>query len=181
LNTDLILSENSAHDSSVLSISSNDRQFCTFYIGHRRFGINIKEMQEVSIIPNITPLYHVPFYVTGLVNIRSQIFLCLDFRQIFGLEKTELTEESRLVLFKYSVNESFGIIVDEVDDIIEVNESLIEEFDHTSVDDSVDKLTPKSKKLIKHIGRLKDELLLIIDPAVLLSELEFDMEHKYNN
>lgn len=102
-------------------------QLCSFWISSRLFGVNILDVKEVSNDIAITPVFHAATSIEGYMNIRGQIHLVVDIRQFFGFEKNSDTANSKVVLFKQSVDEPFGILVDKMDDVISVNNSSIEE------------------------------------------------------
>jgi purine-binding chemotaxis protein CheW len=151
------------------------RQFCTFLIGERRFGVDILDVQEVANVPEFTQVHHAPAQVAGVVNIRGQIVLCLDLRSIFDLPSAADLKERRLILFKSTVGEDFGILVDSVGDIVEVSEKAIEErrrsFQATTGDAALDKQS-LGGGIVKGVCKLDDGLILILDSSSLLPELE---------
>jgi purine-binding chemotaxis protein CheW len=115
-------------------------QLCSFWISSRLFGVNILDVKEVSSDIEITPVFHAATSIEGYMNIRGQIHLVIDVRQFFGFEKNYDTVNSKVVLFKQSVDEPFGILVDKMDDVISVNYSSIEERRKKKNENSVCKL-----------------------------------------
>jgi len=102
------------------------RQFCTFRICGRLYGVDILDVREVNPEKDFTPIYHAPKEIKGYINIRGQIYLLIDLRLILGFEKKEVDDASRIVLFKSEVGESFGALVDSIEDITAIDEKQIE-------------------------------------------------------
>ena len=102
------------------------RQFCTFRIRGRLYGIDIKDVKEVSPETSFTKIFHAPSSVKGYMNIRGRIYLLLDLRQMLGLETKAVDDTSRVILFKDEVDENFGILVDHIADIVTTDEAQIE-------------------------------------------------------
>ena len=94
----------------------------------RLFGVDILDVKEVTAETTFTRVAHAPDEVLGLVNIRGHIYLALDLRRLLGMPATVVTGDSRLVLFKPSVGNAFGVVVDEISDIQTVDASRIESF-----------------------------------------------------
>ena len=95
----------------------SQRLFCTFRVDGRLFGVDILDVKEVTAETTSTRVAHAPDEVLGLVNIRGHIYLALDLRRLLGVPATEVTGESRLVLFKPSVGSAFGVVVDQISEI----------------------------------------------------------------
>ena len=102
------------------------RQFCTFRINGRLYGIDIQDVKEVCPAAGFTPIFHAPQAVKGYMNIRGWIYLLLDLRRILELEEKAVDGASRAILFRPGVGENFGILVDNIADIETVDRSQIE-------------------------------------------------------
>ena len=148
------------------------KQFCTFWLSGRLYGVDILDVKEVNQEARFTEVFHAPKKVKGLVNIRGRIHLILDLHRILGFKVREQGRKSRLVLFKPSVGESFGVLVDGIGDVIEVEERLIEsgelaDRDVTSGEKGID-----VHELISSVCRLEETLLLIINARNLLKVID---------
>jgi purine-binding chemotaxis protein CheW len=151
------------------------KQYCTFWLAGRLYGVDILDVKEVNPEAAFTEAPHAPKEVCGFVNIRGQIHLILDLRRILGLKEKPVDEKSRLVLFKPVVGESFGVLVDSISDVVEVEESLIETGGLVDVEtpggpSGEDK--PEQAGPISAVCRLKNMLLLIINARSLLKVVE---------
>lgn len=147
--------------------SGKIKQFCTFRLAGRRYGVDILDVKEVNQETAFTKIYHAPKEVMGYVNIRGRIHLILDLRRILGMRGAHVDEKSRLVLFKPNVGESFGVLVDAVSDVVETDESLIESGSIVNEELGADERN-EAVDLISGVCRLKDSLLLIINARNLL-------------
>ena len=105
----------------------NNQLFCTFRSADRWFGVPVGDVKEVTTQTTCTRIPHAPREVAGYVNIRGHIFMALDPRSLLGLE-ARATAENRLIIFKPSVGPSFGLLVDEIGDIVAVDANQIEDF-----------------------------------------------------
>src|SRR5262249_30296358 len=126
--------------------------------------------KEVSAETTSTRVAHAPDAVRGLVNIRGHIYLALDLRKLLGMPATVVTGESRLVLFKASVGNAFGVVVDEIADIQAVDSDRIERFN--PIDDEPDELVAGRVDLINSVCQLADELLVVLNPRRFLAVVE---------
>jgi len=145
-------------------------QFCTFRIAEHIFGINILDVKEINAESDFTPIFHAPPAVKGYVNIRGQIYLILDLRLILGFKSKELDKSSRLMLFKPNVGESFGVLVDQIGDVVKVRESEIEE-DLKNIQNDSEILKKNGLNLEMGVCKLKDRLIVILNSRNLLKSI----------
>jgi len=150
--------------------SETERLFCTFRLDGQLFGVDMLDVKEVTTETTSMHIAHAPDEVLGLVNIRGHIYLALDLRTLLGMPETELTGDSRLVLFKPSVGNAFGVIVDAISEIQSADPDSLEPFspgDHEG-------LVPKLRRvdLIAAICKLPDELLVVLNPLRFLTIVE---------
>ena len=147
------------------------KQLCTFRLAGQLYGVDILDVKEVNPETGFTPVFHAPRVVRGYVNIRGRIHLVLDLRRILGFADREVDEQSRLVLFKPTVGESFGVLVDGIGDVVEVDEQDIEsgglaDEDVPGVED------PEHGEITSGVCRLAERLLLIVNARNLLKTVD---------
>ncbi len=102
------------------------RQFCTFWVAGRLYGVDITDVKEVNAECEFTPVFLAPPEVKGYVNIRGHIHLIIDLCTLLGFKSIDKTDSSRIVLFKPDVGDSFGVFVDRVGDVVAVAHDNIE-------------------------------------------------------
>jgi chemotaxis signal transduction protein len=150
------------------AIEAQKLQFCSFRLSGRRFGADVLDVKEINHEVDFTPIFHAPKEVKGYVNIRGQIYLLLDLRLILGFESKGIDEFSRIILFKPEMGDSFGVLVDSIDDIETVDEDQIENRRKE------DRELPEGvERRVFNVGsgvcKLEDELLIIINSRELLN------------
>ena len=106
----------------------------------------------------------------GLVNIRGHIHLALDLRRLLGLPPIPVTGESRLVLFKPIAGHSFGVVVDSISEIHTIAPDRLETFSLAEPASLATQL--RQVDLISAIGKLADELLVVLNPRRFLTIVE---------
>lgn len=146
-------------------------RFCTFSLAGRLCGVEILDVKEVNTENRFTEVYHAPPEVKGFVNIRGGIHLILDLKRILGFDDNGNDEPGRLVLFKPKVGESFGVFVDSIEEVIEVDESLIETGNYLDRESGSEERTSESS-IISGVCRLDEALLLVINASRLLRVVE---------
>ena len=132
-------------------------QFCSFWCNNKLYGINIMHIREIIKPLEITPVFHAAKFVKGLVNVRGEIQLIIDLTSIFIGDYSPLEDEERIILFKNTVGENFGILVQKIDDIIAVQEDFIDVYKGN-----------ESSDICSGIYKVGDQLMVIIDPYLIL-------------
>lgn len=143
--------------------------YCTFRSTGRLFGVPVLDVKEVTTETNCTKIPHTPHEVLGFVNIRGHIFLALNLAALLAFDDDQPNEDSQLVIFKPTVGPSFGIVVDQVGDIVAVSSNQIEAFagkDRTHLE-AIDR-----GSFVSHMCKLDGRLLIVLDPRKFLPYIE---------
>jgi purine-binding chemotaxis protein CheW len=151
--------------------------YCTFRLAGHLFGFDIRAVKEVNTHTTFTNIPRAPAGVRGYVNLRGNIYLILDLRHLLGMEPAPVTPDSRLLIFKASVGESFGVLVDQIGDIATLS---AEDIESRRPDDAsrVEETTGarRAGELVASLGKLDGELLVIVDAHQLLPMVAQSME-----
>ncbi len=113
------LSNNSAGD-----LKSQSKQFSTFTIDGRLYGIDVMKVQEVTKPMQVTLMKTAPACVKGLINLRGQIATAIGLRELFGLTSDESTEKMTVVCKVDDV--LLSLLVDNIGDVLEVQDCAYE-------------------------------------------------------
>ncbi|MCL2282414.1 MAG: chemotaxis protein CheW [Fibromonadales bacterium] len=147
-------------------------QMCTFRMSSRLFGVNILDVKEVNENTNVTPIYHAPPDICGYINIRGQILLVVNLRETFGFDQRHKTEAvgGKVVVFKSGVDEPFGILVDEVCDVVSVEQNRIVDrrAGDPNTSDAVRELRRAKDGIVVGVCPLDRELLLVLNARHIL-------------
>ncbi|MDH4224334.1 MAG: chemotaxis protein CheW [Deltaproteobacteria bacterium] len=151
-------------------LNENILQLASFRLADRLFGVNILDVREITREMEFTPVFHSPPEVKGYVNIRGKVYLILDLRTMLGFPPGEPSSMSRLVIFKPEVGESFGVLVDQVGDIINAPADSVEyraEFNEGQALQG-----EPHKNLILGECKLNNQLVIMLNPVNFLKVLE---------
>jgi len=142
------------------------QRYCTFRLAGRLYGVDIHDVKEINTEVNYTPIFHASKEIKGYINIRGQIYLLLDLRAIFGFASKEVDESSRVVLFMPEIGQLCGILVDNIEDVVLVDENLIENRRQNERDapEGVDR---RAADVGEGVCKLEKELLIILNAGRL--------------
>jgi purine-binding chemotaxis protein CheW len=99
-------------------------QVLTFTLGSETYGVDILRVQEIRGWSPVTRIPQSPAHVLGVLNLRGSIVPIVDMRMRFQLERAEYTAVTVIIVLSIeSANgrRDFGVVVDGVSDVIDVN------------------------------------------------------------
>ena len=100
-------------------------QLVVFNLDNEEYAVEIKDLQEIIKIPEITPIPGAANFIRGIFNLRGKIVVVLDLESRFALERQEGKVDGNIIIATVE-NNSFGITVDKVSEIIHVGRSVIQ-------------------------------------------------------
>lgn len=137
------------------------RQFATFYLADRLYGIEVTQVQEVTKPMPLTLIRLAPDFIKGLINLRGQIATAIGLRELFGLMKND-AEEKMTVVCRIDGN-LLSLLVDRIGDVMEVSQADFEPTPDT-VDNSI-------KKFMDGVYKTHDSILSVIGIERIYQEL----------
>ncbi|MEH7251012.1 chemotaxis protein CheW [Neobacillus niacini] len=96
-----------------------------FKLGEEEYGLNIKLVQSIERIQQITRVPNAPNYVKGVINLRGNVTPVIDLRSKLNFEPAVFTSDTRIIITKNGDIE-LGYIVDQTKDVLNVNTYDIE-------------------------------------------------------
>lgn len=138
-------------------------QLVTFLIGNEEYAVDIKMVQEINRMSQITKVPNAPSFVDGVINLRGRIIPVINLRSKIGLEKIESDKHTRIIVVEV-LDKTVGFIVDSVREVLRIPESITEA--------PPELVTNINSDFIKAVGKLDDRLLILIDLEKVLSSEE---------
>ena len=151
----------------VAKTNENDDvvQWVTFRLANETYGINVMQVQEVLRVSEIAPVPGAPHYVLGIINLRGNVVTVVDTRIRLGLETSELTDSTRIVIIEGSKH-VVGILVDCVAEVVDLAASEVESAPNVGNEESA--------RYIQGVASRGDELLILVDLNKLLTDEEWE-------
>ena len=139
-------------------------KYMTFTSSGEYYGISISIVNEIVGLTKIAKVPETPDYVRGLINLRGKIIPVIDVRLRFGREPLEYNDRTCVIVI--TVNKTVvGLIVDKIEEVRTVEQEQI--VPPPSVVNN-----SGQSRFIYGIVRTDDEVIMLIDPANLISEEE---------
>jgi len=144
-------------------------KFLTFSVVREAYGIEIKFVTEIIGIQDITEVPELPNYVKGIINLRGKIIPVIDVRLRFKKQPKEYNDRTCIVVIEIK-DISIGLIVDNVAEVINI--------DDNNIVPPPDIKTGFHNRYVRGIGKVGNEVKLLLDCDKLLNEDELETLNK---
>jgi purine-binding chemotaxis protein CheW len=142
-------------------MSDEALQLVTFRLGNEEFGIDIKKVQEINRMIDITKIPNAPPFVEGVVNLRGKIIPIVSLRTKLGLGEADRDKATRIMVVEIE-GRILGFIVDSVSEVLRIQDPTIEA--PPSITGSND------SAYIEGVINLADRILILLDLKVLFGD-----------
>ena len=125
------------------------QQLVVFSLGSEEYGLPITQVQEIIRYSRPRTIPSAPMSVRGVINLRGKIIPVVDLKSRLGLDSVE-PDESKIVIIEAG-SVTAGLIVDEVDEVITVDDEQLEQAPTGDV------------RYIQAVAKVGDRLLVLLD------------------
>lgn len=158
-------------------MADNDSQkdkYVTFKSGNEYFGIKIEYVNEIIVYKEITEIPETEEYIKGLINLRGKIIPVIDVRIRFKQEPFEYNDRTCIIVL--NVKELVvGLIVEKIAEVVEITEGNI------LPNPKIGKADRSQNKYVYGIGKVGDEVKLLLDPERLLNDEDTALIEQVND
>lgn len=109
-------------------------QFIVIKYGDESFGIDIKYVDNIVRMQRMTRVPKVPPYIRGVINLRGEVIPVISLRLKMELEEDVITKATRIIIIKLDGGECIGVLVDEVQEVVTLDNTQIEKVSHSQND-----------------------------------------------
>jgi purine-binding chemotaxis protein CheW len=137
------------------------QQFATFYVGNLLLGIDIGAVQEINRQLEVTPVPGAARQVRGVINLRGEVATVIDLRIVLGMTPAEENRFSRNLII-HSQEESIGLHVDKISDILAIKTS--------EISPAPSNVQGVDGKFIRGVYAMPAEIVVLLDVERVLAE-----------
>jgi purine-binding chemotaxis protein CheW len=105
-------------------------KYLTFTLAGEEYGIGILKIKEIIGMMSVTAVPKTPDFVKGVINLRGKVIPVIDLRMRFGLEASDYTERTCIVVVEISSGANdilIGLVVDSVSEVLNIKSGDIED------------------------------------------------------
>jgi purine-binding chemotaxis protein CheW len=142
-------------------------KYLTFALANEEYGLEILKVREIIGYMEITAVPQTPAYVKGVINLRGQVIPVVDLRAKFGMETSDITDETCIIVVETSQGDHkfiTGIVVDHVEEVLDIAGEDIEEAPQFGSSVNTD--------FILGMGKIGDNVKILLDIDEVLSNVD---------
>ena len=138
-------------------------QYIVVKMGLEQYGIDIRYVDNIVRMQTITRVPKVSNYLKGVINLRGEVIPVMSLRLKMELPEDEVTKATRIIILKFEQNDSVGIIVDEVREVITLQNAEVEKISYDR---------DEKNFFVSAVGKQNGELISLLDLSAIVTEKE---------
>lgn len=141
-------------------VKENDgsQNFLAFYLNEKNYAFPILKVNEVIVLPEITPMPKMPAYMKGVINLRGKIIPIIDLKLALNMNEVEYNKQTCVIIVKMQMcnaEKLVGFVVDCVSEVFEISAIDIENPPNYG-----EKL---NDDYLRGIGKVKGKIVMLLD------------------
>lgn len=145
-------------------MANNEIKILIFGLNGEHYATDIKEVERILGYQEPTALPDAPIFVEGVINYEQTILPIISLSKKFNFGQDKESENRKIIVVKRK-EKKFGIIVEHVYEVRDVESDLMEEVPPIT--------TTIDKKYISGLIKLEDDIVILLDlEEILTSEDE---------
>ena len=132
-----------------------------FSLNGEYYATDIMKVERILPYEEPTMLPDVPYFVEGVINYEEKILPILNLNKKFKFSIEKNNEHSKIIVVKQSENK-FGILVNDVYEVRDVENNIIEKAGNLS--------TNISQECIDGLIKLEDRIVILLNLEKILSK-----------
>jgi len=143
-------------------------KYMAFKLAEEEYGLEILKVREIIGLMEITRVPRTKEFIRGVINLRGRVIPVIDVRLKFGMDATEATDQTVIIVVQVEVDDqelTMGILVDEVLEVLNIEENQIEappNFGAGAID----------TEFILGIGKTESRVIFLLDIGKVLDSDE---------
>jgi purine-binding chemotaxis protein CheW len=133
--------------------------FILFELSGTQYALRSRDIQQLEMLTQITPVPNAPEFVDGVVSVRGHVIPAVNLRARFGFPRKEADLRGRLLVVKTNERE-IGMVVDSAREFISI--------DPDSIQPPPEGVGGMSGKYLEGIAHVGDRLVLILDAQQII-------------
>jgi purine-binding chemotaxis protein CheW len=132
----------------------------TFLLAGEEYGVDVRVVQEIIRVGEITQVPRAPDFIKGVINLRGRIIPVVDLKRKLSLGVVELTREARIVVVKLK-ERLIGLLVDGASQVLKVPVAVIEA--------APEEVVEIDTNAVRGVAKLEKRLIILIDLLRILA------------
>ena len=141
-------------------VAESTEHLATFLLAGEEYGVDVRMVQEIIRVTEITPVPRAPEFIKGVINLRGRIIPVVDLKRKLGLGEVEASRLARIVVVKLK-DRQIGLLVDGASQVLKVPVS--------SIEPAPEEVVEIEAHYIRGVAKLPDRLVILMDLQRILA------------
>ena len=122
--------ESQVIDQAIKETTIKTGKYLTFTLSEEEYGIGILKVKEIIGMMEITSVPRTPEFIKGVINLRGKVIPIIDLRLKFEMGEIPYNDRTCIIVVEMDSDSAtilIGIVVDAVSEVLNIQESEIEE------------------------------------------------------
>lgn len=137
-----------------------------FDLNGEQYAMDILDVERILAYTNPTDVPDSPDFVDGVINYDNGVIPILNLNKKFKFKNKSISKKNKIIVIKRKENQ-YGIIVDNVSEVIGVEDDSFEKLPDITVN--------ISKNYIKGLFKIDDKITILLNIEKILSKDEEEM------
>lgn len=109
--------------------------YIIFTVSGNYYALQVASIQRIIQVPSLTPIPNSHPFIDGMMSYENKVSKVVDFRAMMGLElfeedlRRDKSQKSQKLLIYQTKENLFGIKVDQIEDIVSLDPSMLKHLD----------------------------------------------------
>jgi purine-binding chemotaxis protein CheW len=126
----------------------------TFFLSKEEYGVDVRLVQEIIRVSEITQVPRAPESIKGVINLRGRIIPVVDLKRKLGLGAVEPSRQARIVVVQIR-DRLIGLLVDGASQVLRVPVS--------SIEPAPEEVVEIEAHYIRGVAKLETRLIILVD------------------
>lgn len=131
------------------------RDYLAFLVGNEEYGVEIGRLREIIKVRSVTEVPHAPPFVLGVIAVRGVVLPVIDLHRRLRLASDGMSRAARFLVVRRGEDELFGLLVDEVRQVVRLSDPEIEP--------PPPMLTGSEADFVAGIGRSRGRMVILLN------------------
>lgn len=145
--------------------TATEKKVIVFQLKDEEFAVSVQQIGSIERIETITRVPNTAKFVKGVINLRGVVTPIIDLRSRLGIEESDYTESTRIIIV-YLDDMEVGLIVDAANDVIDISMDAIEPAPEV--------IGAVNADYIEGVAKLENRLLILLDLKKVLTYEEIN-------
>jgi len=142
----------------------NSSKYLTFLLGDETYAFNLLKVREIIEYGEITSMPLMPYFISGVINIRGRAVPVIDLSQRIGKDGVDVTRRTCIVIVELKTEECViivGVIIDSIKKVLDLHQNDIEAAPSFGGSIRTD--------FIEGMGKVENEFVIVLNIDKIIS------------